>query len=106
MTINQRLRFELTDLAGLAIEREARESSVEVPFAAINPADRTIGLTRIPAECPRCGASWEGVGRGSPEATFLNDVALFLQQLGDSRRERRVRIRLDLPAPRERRLDR
>ena len=97
MTSEHRLRFEIADIAAVVIECAACASSVSVPTTTLNP---TLGLPRVPASCPRCGAVWESETRGerSPEAQFLADLALYAQRTADTRRDPAVRIRLDLRA--------
>ena len=97
MTSENRLRFEIADIAAVVIECAKCASSVSVPMTAINP---TLGLPKVPATCPRCGVVWESETRGerSPEAQFLADLALYAQRTADAHRDPAVRIRLDLRA--------
>ena len=98
MTSENRLRFEIADIAAVVIECAACESSVSVSMTTIN---LTLNPPQVPARCPRCSAAWESERRGelSPEAQFLANLALYAQRVADGQRKPTVRIRLDLRAP-------
>ena len=73
MTIEHRLRFDLTDLAYLvavAFECVTCGCSVAVPLAA-NNSPRPGGGPSVPAACVRCGTTWEQQRERSPEARFM-----------------------------------